>query len=304
MSTSTRPSASSHARSQRSQYEHQPSYSSNELEPEGISASSLFVRVGSGAIFVVAFIVCILFGTVTASILAAILSALCCHEFLEMMKRDGKIPNTIIGITASALFPLAALGESVLMTALIFILVLICGLWYVYTPRTRIADVAITIMAPLYTGYMLSSIVLMREAVPGFPGALLTVGACASLWVSDSFAYLVGRTMGRHKMAPKISPKKTWEGFAGGILGSVIVWLLLSLTGFYKLTFWYAALCGVIVAVLGVFGDLIESRIKRGVGVKDSGTLMPGHGGMLDRCDSLIFGCITAQLMLLLGGVL
>ena len=84
----------------------------------------------------------------------------------------------------------------------------------------------------------------------------------------------------------------------------MIVWLILVLTGLFTFDALFAILCGALVAVLGVFGDLIESRIKRGVGVKDSGNLIPGHGGMLDRCDSLIFGCITAQLLLYLGGVL
>ena len=161
-----------------------------------------------------------------------------------------------------------------------------------------------TLMGPVYTGYMLSSVVLLRDAVPGFPGALLTVGICASLWVSDSFAYLVGSKIGRHKMVPKISPNKSWEGFVGGIVGSVIVWCILAVTGLYRLNIPYAMLCGVIVSILGVFGDLIESRIKRGVGVKDSGNLIPGHGGMLDRNDSLIFGSITAQLLLIIGGVI
>ena len=138
----------------------------------------------------------------------------------------------------------------------------------------------------------------------GFAGALLSVGVCASLWVSDSFAYIVGSRIGKHKMVPKISPKKSWEGFVGGILGSVLIWLILWATHFYKLSLPYALLCGVVVSILGVIGDLIESRIKRGVGVKDSGNLIPGHGGMLDRSDSLIFGCITAQLLLMVGGVL
>ena len=145
---------------------------------------------------------------------------------------------------------------------------------------------------------------LLRDAVPGFAGALLSVGVCASLWVSDSFAYIVGSRIGKHKMVPKISPKKSWEGFVGGILGSVLIWLILWATHFFKLSLPYALLCGVVVSILGVIGDLIESRIKRCVGVKDSGNLIPGHGGMLDRSDSLIFGCITAQLMLMIGGVL
>ena len=82
------------------------------------------------------------------------------------------------------------------------------------------------------------------------------------------------------------------------------MWCILAVTGLYRLNIPYAMLCGVIVSILGVFGDLIESRIKRGVGVKDSGNLIPGHGGMLDRNDSLIFGSITAQLLLIIGGVI
>ena len=172
------------------------------------------------------------------------------------------------------------------------------------SPRTRIADIAVTAFGSLYTGYMMSSIVLLRDALPGFPGALLSIGVCASLWVSDSFAYLVGSRIGKHKMVPKISPNKSWEGFVGGLLGSVIIWLILWATGLYRFDIVFAVLTGIAVSVLGVFGDLIESRIKRGVGVKDSGNLIPGHGGMLDRSDSLIFGCITAYLILKIGGIL
>ena len=124
------------------------------------------------------------------------------------------------------------------------------------------------------------------------------------IWLNDTGAFVVGSLIGRHKLCQQISPKKTWEGFVGGILGSVLIWLILWATHFYKLSLPYALLCGVVVSVLGVIGDLIESRIKRGVGVKDSGNLIPGHGGMLDRSDSLIFGCITAQLLLMIGGVL
>lgn len=275
-----------------------------DLPPAPSAPGGFFARVASGLIYVVVFIGCIMFGTIPTALLVSVMSGLCCHEFFQMTKRDGKVTNDSMGLAAAVLFPLAALGDGVLLSALLFILILSVGLWYVYSPRTRIADVAVTLMGPLYTGFMLSAIVLLRDAIPGLPGAVLTVGVCASLWVSDSFAYLVGRAIGRHKMAPRISPKKTWEGFAGGVAGAVIVWLILFATGMFAFDAVFAVFCGVVVAVLGVFGDLIESRIKRGVGVKDSGSLMPGHGGMLDRCDSLIFGCITAELLLSIGGIL
>ncbi len=277
---------------------------SAEETAERRSFKGLSVRIVSGVVYVRLFVGCIPAGTIPTAPFIAPRSGLCAHEFFQMVRRDGKVPNEVIGDVAAVLFPLAALGDSVLLTVVIFLFMLAIGLWYVYTPRARIADVSATLMGPIYTGFMLSSIVLLRDALPGLAGPILTIGVCASLWVSDSFAYLVGKAFGKHKMAPRISPKKTWEGFAGGIAGSVIVWLILVLTGLFTFDALFAILCGALVAVLGVFGDLIESRIKRGVGVKDSGNLIPGHGGMLDRCDSLIFGCITAQLLLYLGGVL
>ena len=250
--------------------------------------AGFITRAAAGIVYAVLFILCLVLGIVPTAIFVSVMSGLCCYEFFRMTRLDGKVANERLGIIA----------------ALLFALMLAVGIWYVWSPRTRISDVAVTLMGPIYTGFMLSAIVLLRDAVPGFPGALLSVGVCASLWVSDSFAYIVGSRIGKHKMVPKISPKKSWEGFVGGILGSVLIWLILWATHFYKLSLPYALLCGVVVSILGVIGDLIESRIKRGVGVKDSGNLIPGHGGMLDRSDSLIFGCITAQLLLMVGGVL
>ena len=266
--------------------------------------NGLLVRTGFGLASAALFIGCLLAGTLPTAIFVAAMSWLCCFEFYRMMRLDGKVPNELLGLAAAFLFPLSALVDAVWLTVLIFILVLSLGLWYVYSPRTRIADVSVTAFGPIYTGFMMSSIVLLRQALPGFEGALLTVGVCASLWVSDSFAYLVGSRIGRHKMVPKISPNKSWEGFVGGLVGSVLIWLILWATGMYGFDFGFAVIAGIIVSILGVFGDLIESRIKRGVGVKDSGNLIPGHGGMLDRSDSLIFGCITAYLILAIGGVL
>lgn len=273
-------------------------------ERKPFDVKGFLVRSGFGIMYAALFIACLVLGVIPTAVFVAVMSWFCCYEFYRMARLDGKVPNEFIGLTAAVLFPLSALGASVLLTALLFILVLAVGLWYLYSPRTRISDVAVTIFGPLYTGFMLSAIVLTRGSIPGFAGALLSVGVCASLWVSDSLAYMVGSRFGKHKMAPKISPNKTWEGFCGSVAGSLVIWLILYATGWYSLSLPVAVLAGVGVAVLGVFGDLIESRIKRGVGVKDSGNLIPGHGGMLDRSDSLIFGCITAHLILVLGGVL
>lgn len=275
-----------------------------DTESQSSGLHGLVVRAAFGLIYVALFIGCLLLGTLPTALFVAAMSWLCCFEFFRMMRLDGKVPNELLGLTAAVLFPLSALVDPLWLTALIFLLVLTLGLWYVFSPRTRIADIAVTAFGPIYTGFMLSSIVLLRDSLDGLSGALLPIGVCASLWVSDSFAYLVGSRFGKHKMVPKISPHKSWEGFFGGLLGSVIVWLVLLVTGLYRIDIVFAVITGLAVAILGVFGDLLESRIKRGVGVKDSGNLIPGHGGMLDRSDSLIFGCITAYLILKIGGII
>jgi phosphatidate cytidylyltransferase len=124
------------------------------------------------------------------------------------------------------------------------------------------------------------------------------------VWANDSFAYLVGSTLGRHKMAPRISPKKSWEGFAAGMAGSIAVWVAVALLfPNIGVTVALALSIGFVVGVAVFVGDLFESRMKREAGVKDSGTLLPGHGGFLDRLDSLILVCLVAYWILWWGGV-
>lgn len=214
---------------------------------------SFIVRAGAGIVYAVVFIGSLILGVLPTAVFTSVMSWLCCYEFYRMARIDGKVPNEFIGLSAAVLFPLSALVDPVWLTVINFLLVLSLGLWYVQNPRTRIADVAVTVFGPIYTGYMLSAIVLLREAVPGWEGALLSVGVCASLWLSDSFAYMVGSRFGKHKMAPKISPKKSWEGFFGGLAGSIVVWLILWSTDLYDLDIWFAIMCGIVVSIMGVF---------------------------------------------------
>ena len=108
---------------------------------------------------------------------------------------------------------------------------------------------------------------------------LLAIFVC--IWVNDTGAYLAGSTLGKHKLFPSVSPKKSWEGFFGGLVASAVAaGLLLG---------WEQAYYGVLISIIATWGDLFESMIKRSVGVKDSGSILPGHGGILDRIDSLLF---------------
>ena len=263
------------------------------------------MRIVSGAIYAIGTVACLFLGTWPTAILIAVMAFLCCSEFLKMSRRSGRMPNDVIALAFAVIFPFAPLSNiSDSEFFVIFALLVVCALWYVSTPRANMGDVALTVFGPIYTSLAFSSIVIIRDAFPGWRGALLTFAVMGSIWLSDSCAYFVGSKFGKHKLAPRISPNKSVEGFWGGMVGSVAVWVVVFALGIYNINLTYAIVCGVLVDAAAVAGDLFESRIKRGVGVKDSGNLMPGHGGMLDRSDSLLFGGMTAFLLLRLGGIL
>ncbi|MGC8958810.1 MAG: phosphatidate cytidylyltransferase [Chloroflexia bacterium] len=178
-----------------------------------------------------------------------------------------------------------------------------------------LASWGLTLSGTLYVSWPLSHLILLRELgrpdfVPPFWQALggpdlgagfwWIVALLALVWLCDTAAYFVGIRWGRHKMSPYLSPKKSWEGAAAGMLSSIAAALgLVPLLGL-PLSYPWAALLGLLVGTLGQVGDLAESLLKRQAGVKDSGRLIPGHGGMLDRVDSLLFVVPAAYYFLIL----
>jgi phosphatidate cytidylyltransferase len=146
----------------------------------------------------------------------------------------------------------------------------------------------------IYVGWLLSFLVALRLEA----GRNWVFFALFTTFGSDTIAFFVGRALGRHRLAPSISPNKTWEGAIGGVFGAIIVSLLFTLPTPLKLPINYgqAVLLGLLVSVFGQFGDLVESLLKRNVGVKESGKMMPGHGGFLDRMDSVVFAGIVVYL--------
>lgn len=269
------------------------------------ATEKLLTRTTSGAIYALLIVACLFIGPFTTTLLVVCMAWLCCSEFFRMTRMGGRMPNEIYGLTAAILFPLAAYFRGVAGLAVLLLLFLVAiAAWYVATPRAGIGDVAVSVFGPIYTSFAFSAIVLVRVSDKGVHGALLTLGVMLSLWANDAVAYLVGSRIGSHKLAPRISPNKSWEGFWAGLVGSVAVWVVLALAGVANIGVPLAAVIGLVVGIVGVVGDLFESRIKRGVGVKDSGNLIPGHGGLLDRSDSLLFGSIAAYILLLFGGIL
>ncbi len=149
-----------------------------------------------------------------------------------------------------------------------------------------------TIGGILYIGWLLSHLVALRDLDDGRNWIFF---ALFTTFASDTAAFFTGRALGKHKLAPHISPGKTWEGAIGGILGAIIVSLFFILPTplILHLSCGQAVLLGLLVSIFGQLGDLVESLFKRNMGVKDSGTLLPGHGGFLDRIDSVIFAGIV-----------
>lgn len=159
----------------------------------------------------------------------------------------------------------------------------------------------------LYIGWMLSFLVGLRiePGTAAFPEAgrnflFLTLFATFG---SDTVAFFIGKAFGKHKLALQISPGKTWEGALAGIAGAIIISLLFTLDTSLQLplSWWQAILLGLAISVFGQVGDLVESLLKRNSGVKDSGSIMPGHGGILDRIDSLLFSGVVVYLYYILA---
>ena len=158
------------------------------------------------------------------------------------------------------------------------------------SPGDTLVDWGYTAAGAIYTGWTLSLFLRLRAGDDGLEWVLLAVLAT---FATDTGAFLVGRAIGRTRMAPRISPGKTWEGAVGGWLAGVSATAGLAVLLDLPITQAEAIALGALVGVVAQVGDLVESMLKRAAGVKDSGTLIPGHGGVLDRLDSVVFAIVV-----------
>jgi phosphatidate cytidylyltransferase len=219
--------------------------------------------------------------------LVAALTLLALREFLQIGRYMGikvwhKLAYAAAVIWLASLF---MIGRECLLPMLILWLLVCLGKLALTYPSESFPEVSFNFISVLYTVVLLSHLYLLRQLPRGIAWTFLTFFL---VWATDTGAYLVGRQFGRHPLAPKISPNKTIEGSLGGLMFSLAV----------ALVFWRLAggaswdtylVLGAIVGVSAQVGDLFESALKRGAGIKDSGNLIPGHGGILDRFDSFIF---------------
>lgn len=232
-------------------------------------------------------------------------------EFYGAVGLADKKPLTAIGYASALVIPIfmyfkpyaaeySALGERLPAYLLVYLFILaLFAVMLIFHKNVSISDAALTMFSTVYIPYLLSHIILVRELQNGeYLIWLIFIGA----FLADTGAYFVGIFFGRHRLCPEISPKKTVEGAFGGILGGVVFYIVYGLILKYafnlSVRFASLALMGVIISVISEIGDLSASIIKRHYGIKDYGTLFPGHGGILDRCDSVIMVAPAVYLLL------
>jgi phosphatidate cytidylyltransferase len=256
---------------------------------------------------------CVYFGDAPLAILLSIASALGAWEYARLATAAGARPMGKWTIVLAALVPLAVhalrLGYPVPGPALLAMLVpilLSVALWTRGSAGRPIESVATTLFGVLYTGGMLAFVYALRYhrfAIEPLAGSMLVALPVVLTWLNDSGAYFFGKKFGVRKLMPSVSPGKTWAG-AWGALGTTIVFTYL-LSAFVlqpiaglALTIPGAVVFGAVMSVAAQVGDLVESMLKREAGMKDSSTLIPGHGGVLDRTDSLLFTVPIAYVLL------
>jgi phosphatidate cytidylyltransferase len=195
----------------------------------------------------------------------------------------------IVSVAAAFVLPLLH-EKSIVPLELVLSAVVILALTDALIFEARIEDaprrVGLAVLGAVYPGLLISALIPLRKLPIGFWWVFL---ALTVTWANDTGAYFAGRAFGKHKLYPRISPSKTWEGAIGGSLASVLGACVVQHFWLHSLSLPGAALIGAGAAVLGPLGDLSESMLKRAFGAKDSGRLLPGHGGLLDRLDALLF---------------
>lgn len=269
---------------------------------------NLITRTITGAVFIASIILSAIYSPLLFAILFFIMAMVAMWEFqrlniktLPVTKAFPGIMTAVITYAVVALYALTRLGAEALWLIPAASLVLILIHLFSAGPgalKTITVDLlgVVMVVFPL----ALLNIFLNPSLVPAYHTPWFVLGMFLILWTHDTFAYLTGSLFGKHPLSPKISPKKSIEGSIGGFGFSLIAAYIISIFS-PELNLWLWIGIAVIIAVFGTLGDLAESLLKRNAGLKDSGNILPGHGGMLDRFDSVFFVSPIVLILILLS---
>jgi phosphatidate cytidylyltransferase len=248
----------------------------------------LLKRIITGFVLLALFVLMTWFGNPWFTIGIAVIAVLAGWEFYRMAHAISTRPATYFGILIILLLSISIFCpvESIKLI-IIAIATIVSSIWILFKKNKDKAYLGLlwTLAGILYIGLLVSywpDLMALEGGKWWVAWVIIIIVAC------DVAAYFVGRQWGKHKLAPIISPKKTWEGAAGGLIASVIVSVLLGVLFSLPLQIWELIILGIVISAIGQCGDLVESFLKRSAGVKDSGNLLPGHGGILDRIDGYI----------------
>lgn len=280
-----------------------------------LDKKNLLIRCASGVIYIGAIVGAILVGKIGMAFLTSLLSLGAVYELeSNTLGKDSGTPWKSIWMLDSAVIlcfiwaisNVAGNSTTIVLGSLGFLLLAFRFIFQIFSKGNAVSSIAISTLSYLYIGFPLALFALIgAEPINRW----VIICAVAMIWINDTGAYLVGCTIGRNKMFPGISPKKSWEGFTGGLLFNIAAafiffycfrldqYLIIS-----NVMGWI--FIGICVTAFATLGDLFESILKRSLGIKDFGNIIPGHGGVLDRIDSLLFVVPGVCLMLLLTSIM
>ncbi|MDD4874137.1 MAG: phosphatidate cytidylyltransferase [Dehalococcoidales bacterium] len=238
------------------------------------------------------------------TIFIAVWGGLAALEFYKIVSTSNPkiVPLTAFGIIWTILFIVSPhFDYAYIIPILLTGTIVIPPIWLLLRQHKEDAFLSWvwTLTGILYIGWLLSYFVALRLDF----GREWVLYACFVTFASDTFAFFIGKTWGKHPLSPTISPRKTQEGAAGGIFGAIVISLLIVWLSDIPINYGYAIILAIVVSIFAQVGDLFESLFKRNMGIKDSGNSLPGHGGFLDRIDSLVFAGVIVYYYVILFGL-
>lgn len=251
------------------------------------------LSIATGLGFAAVAVACFELGSVATVALSTVVVVLAAAEAYAAFRRSGSHPATLLGLVATGAAMVAAYAKGVAALPLVLVLLIITSMvWYLVGAErgSPVAGISATVLGFAWVGLLgsFAGLLLAPSQYPDRHGVAFLFGAVVATVGADVGALVIGGWRGRHPLAPRVSPHKTWEGLIGGTVFAVLA--SAAITGqVHPWTPAKAAVLGLVVAVLAPVGDLCESLLKRDLGLKDMGSLLPGHGGVLDRVDALLF---------------